>query len=158
MRYFITYKLSTENRTSGAQICCEGSPKTSYRLQFLSKPIIQSFRRACCFAPPSSSWLRLRTWTTLWLCWSCNGLGEFQLWYWVWPRELACVTLYLLHLISAKHSTISEKPPLLRRRRIPRLFDDIACSVEDLNDTVNAPSLPAQSRIKHVLLMLRDTL
>ncbi|KIK33685.1 hypothetical protein CY34DRAFT_18219 [Suillus luteus UH-Slu-Lm8-n1] len=60
--------------------------------------------------------------------------------------------------MSAKHSTVSEEPLLLRRRRIPRFFDDIACSTEDLNDPVNAPSLPAQSRIKRVLLTLRDTL
>ncbi|KIK39154.1 hypothetical protein CY34DRAFT_14574 [Suillus luteus UH-Slu-Lm8-n1] len=61
------------------------------------------------------------------------------------------------HDTGFDHGNLQE-PPLLRRRRIPRPFDDVACSVEDLNDTINAPSLPAQSRIKRVLLTLRDNL
>ncbi|KAG1776447.1 hypothetical protein EV702DRAFT_1279228 [Suillus placidus] len=53
-----------------------------------------------------------------------------------------------------------DQEPAPPRRRIPRAFNDIKYLPEDLNicDNVNLPTLPARSRIKHVLLILRDTL
>jgi hypothetical protein len=50
--------------------------------------------------------------------------------------------------------------PILPRRRVPRPFDDIEHSADDLINTINTdvPSLPTRSRIQRVLLTLRDTL
>jgi hypothetical protein len=49
---------------------------------------------------------------------------------------------------------------VLSIRRVPRQFNDIESSAEDLDnsDNVNVPSLPPQSRIQRVILKLRDTL
>jgi len=53
--------------------------------------------------------------------------------------------------------------PALPRRRIPRPFDDIEHLTEDLNESNNVadvprPSLPHQTRIQWVILMLWDTI
>jgi hypothetical protein len=66
--------------------------------------------------------------------------------------------LYFVTVVSDV-SLVSEEPAP-PRRRIPRAFNDIDYLPEDLNvsDNVNFPTLPVQSRIKRVLLTLRDTL
>lgn len=59
------------------------------------------------------------------------------------------------------HSAVSEEPALPpSRRHFPRSFNDIERSAEDLDgcEGGNHPPLPAQSRIRRVLLTLRDTL
>lgn len=60
-------------------------------------------------------------------------------------------------LMSADPSMVSEDSNV-PQRRIPRFFNDIEHSAEDLNDCDNTPPAPPQSRIRRVLLMLRDTL
>lgn len=62
---------------------------------------------------------------------------------------------------SADHFTISDSEDIVPpRRHIPRPFNDINYSPEDLNDCDNThtPLLPAQSRIRRVVLTFRDTL
>jgi hypothetical protein len=52
---------------------------------------------------------------------------------------------------------IPEEPIMISKRRVPRQFNDIERSAEDL-DNANVLSLPPQSRIQRVILKLRDTL
>jgi hypothetical protein len=54
--------------------------------------------------------------------------------------------------------TISEEPTIRSKRRVPRQFNDMERSAEDLDNDDNVPSLPPQSRIRRVILKLSDTL
>jgi hypothetical protein len=47
---------------------------------------------------------------------------------------------------------------MVPRRRVPRPFNNAEHLADNLNENVLVQPLPAQSRIQHVLLTLRDTL
>lgn len=70
------------------------------------------------------------------------------------------------HLLSISDLSSRSDEPAHPIRRIPRSFDDIAHSEEDVNysetgqnqSTQNLAALPARSRFQRILLTLRDTL
>lgn len=65
--------------------------------------------------------------------------------------------LNVVHRDDFHHSVASEEPVLSSMRRIPRCLHDVdPCLAEDLGNDIS--SVPAPSRIRRVLLTLKDTL